>query len=102
MAEDTGFSIAEDGTLSDTLPAAIDVDGDTLTYALATAATNGTATVNPDGTFTYTPNANFFGTDAFTYTVADGNGGENTYTVTIDVGAADGNLEYVSKPQWMA
>src|SRR5262245_60044901 len=28
--------------------------------------------MNPDGTLTYTPNANFFGTDSFTYTLTDG------------------------------
>ena len=26
---------------------------------------------NPDGTFTYTPNANYNGSDTFTYTVRD-------------------------------
>ena len=30
-------------------------------------ATNGTVTMNPDGSYTYTPNANFNGTDVFTY-----------------------------------
>jgi hypothetical protein len=33
----------------------------------------------------YTPNANFFGTDSFTYTVSDGNGGSDTATVNITV-----------------
>ena len=31
--------------------------------------------LNAHGTFTYTPNANFNGTDTFTYEVSDGNGG---------------------------
>ena len=34
---------------------------------------------------TYTPNANFFGTDSFTYTISDGNGGTDTATVTVTV-----------------
>ena len=34
---------------------------------------------------TYTPAANFFGTDSFTYTVGDGNGGSATATVTVTV-----------------
>jgi len=32
---------------------------------------SGTAVKNPDGTVSYTPNANFFGQDSFTYTVQD-------------------------------
>ena len=32
-------------------------------------------TINADGTVTYTPNANFNGTDSFTYTITDGDGG---------------------------
>ncbi len=34
---------------------------------------------------TYTPNANFFGADSFTYTVSDGNGGTATATVSVTV-----------------
>ncbi|MFN8640110.1 MAG: cadherin-like domain-containing protein, partial [Candidatus Binatia bacterium] len=34
---------------------------------------------------TYTPNANFFGADSFTYTIADGNGGTATATVNVTV-----------------
>ena len=75
----------EDQVFNGTLPAATDVDGDTVTYALNTGAANGTVTVNGNGSFIYVPNANFNGTDAFTYTVSDGNGGSSTYTVTVNV-----------------
>ena len=33
----------------------------------------------------YTPNANFFGTDTFTYTISDGKGGTDTATVNVIV-----------------
>ena len=33
----------------------------------------------------YTPDANYFGTDSFTYTISDGNGGSDTATVTVTV-----------------
>ena len=45
-------------------------------------------TLNANGSFTYTPDANFYGTDTFTYVVSDGNGGTDTGTVTITVTAA--------------
>ncbi|WP_345318227.1 Ig-like domain-containing protein, partial [Novipirellula rosea] len=61
----------------------------TVTYALNTGASNGTATVNPDGTFSYTPNADFNGTDSFTYDATDVNGDIETQTVTITVNPVD-------------
>lgn len=48
-----------------------DADGDPLTFNLVTSTTNGTLIFTIDGTFSYTPNAEFFGTDSFTYTVCD-------------------------------
>lgn len=41
-------------------------------------------TLATDGSFTYTPDAGFFGTDAFTYTASDGEASD-TATVTITV-----------------
>jgi len=38
-----------------------------------------------DGTFYYYPDPDFFGTDSFTYTISDENGGTDTATVTITV-----------------
>ena len=50
-----------------------DVDaGTTLTAVLVADGPNGTLTLNANGAFTYTPNANFNGTDSFTYTASDG------------------------------
>ena len=37
----------------------------------------------------YTPNANFFGADSFTYTISDGNGGTATATVNVTVTAVN-------------
>jgi hypothetical protein len=61
-----------------------DPDGDTLTVSSVTqpghgAVTNGTTHV------TYTPNPNFLGDDAFTYTVSDGHGSTDTATVSVTV-----------------
>lgn len=62
----------------------IDPDGDTLTVVAAGGASHGTAAVGQGGV-TYTPVPGFFGTDAFTYSVADGRGGSATATVTVTV-----------------
>jgi len=54
-------------------------------WSKVTNPANGAATVNADGTFVYTPNANFFGTDVFTYRVCDVDGDCSTATVTITI-----------------
>ncbi len=50
-----------------------------------TPPTNGSILVLPNGTIDYTPDADFFGTDTFTYTLADASGRTSTATVTVDV-----------------
>ncbi len=62
-----------------------DLDGDTLTISGLTQPAHGTAVVNPNKTITYTPAANHFGADAFSYTVSDGNGGSDSATVAVAV-----------------
>ena len=61
-----------------------DPDGDTLVLGAYTQGAHGAVTVNPDGTLTYTPNADYNGTDTFTYTVTSANLSDiGTVTVTI-------------------
>jgi hypothetical protein len=43
------------------------------------------------GKVLYTPKANFFGTDTFTYTISDGNGGTDSATVTVEVNNLNDN-----------
>ncbi|KJS39242.1 MAG: hypothetical protein VR70_08575 [Rhodospirillaceae bacterium BRH_c57] len=50
---------------------------------------SGTAKVNEDGTVDYIPNADFTGTDTFTYTIEDAAGRSATGTVTVDVSNLD-------------
>ncbi len=65
--------------------------GDTLTVTSVTDGSNGTVTIDPiSGNPIYTPpNADFNGTDTFTYTIDDGNGGTDTATVSVTVAAVN-------------
>jgi VCBS repeat-containing protein len=83
-ANDDAQTTPEDTLYSGAVTAS-DADGDALSFALDTPASNGVAVVNADGSYTYTPNTNFNGVDSFTYAVSDGNGGTDTGTVTITV-----------------
>jgi len=69
----------------DLLADAGDLDGDTLSVIYIEDAPNGKVTDNGDGTVTYVPYPDFNGTDTFSYTVSDGNGGESTGTVSVFV-----------------
>ena len=48
-----------------------DPQGDTFEVTEFTQPLNGTVVYNNNGTFTYTPNTNFVGDDAYTYTICD-------------------------------
>jgi uncharacterized repeat protein (TIGR01451 family) len=61
-----------------------DVDGDPLTIVSFTQPSHGTTSCTATGCL-YSPAPDFFGTDSFTYTVSDGNGGTDTATVTLTV-----------------
>ncbi|WP_279717043.1 cadherin-like domain-containing protein, partial [Chelonobacter oris] len=89
VAENTAITTNEGAKFDGKLPTATDKDNDTVTYTKGdTDPKNGTVAINPDGTYSYTPNENFSGTDSFTYTIDDGKGGKNTYTVNVTVTAA--------------
>ncbi len=68
-----------------------DVEGDTLTVDSATSPSNGTVQVNGDNTITYTPNADYFGSDSFNYTVIDGQGGSSNATVNLTINSVNDN-----------
>lgn len=80
-----------------------DVDGDPLTIASVQNANNGTVVLNNDSTVTFTPAPSFNGDANFTYTLDDGNGGQNTVAVSIDVtpvnNAPVGNTDFSTTPE---
>jgi hypothetical protein len=100
VAENDAYSTAEDTPLVVNAPGVLgndsDVDNDyggpldPQTAVLVSQPANGSVVLNANGSFTYTPNANFFGTDSFTYRVQDGAGAEsNVATVTLTVTAVN-------------
>ena len=64
--------------------AATDVDGDSLTFTVVTSPTNGIVTGTAPN-LTYTPNANYFGADSFTFKANDSVLDSNVATVSITV-----------------
>ncbi|WP_230467776.1 Ig-like domain-containing protein [Lujinxingia vulgaris] len=86
---DDAFEVDEDQTLSQAAPGVLDnddhLDGEPLNAVLVDDVANGQLTLNADGSFTYSPDANFFGTDTFTYVATDGTEDSQPATVTITV-----------------
>ena len=88
VAETDFFEVIEDTpktiTVAELLENDTDEDGDTLTIIEVFDATNGTVTF--DGAeVIFTPTPNYDGGAQFKYTVSDGQGGEATTTVGLDV-----------------
>ncbi|HLM67501.1 MAG TPA: Ig-like domain-containing protein, partial [Longimicrobium sp.] len=77
--EDTALSITLTGT---------DVDGDTLTFALASQPTRGTLTGTPPN-LTYTPEAGYHGADSFTFTASDGQATSAPGTISLFVASVN-------------
>jgi hypothetical protein len=86
--------VAQNGTwtttagtpVSGTLVAS-DVDGNQLTFALATSGTKGTTTITnaSTGAFIYTPNAGTSGKDTFTFVANDGMINSNVATIAVTI-----------------
>ncbi len=58
---------------------------DMLSVTDVSQGTNGSVTINPDDTLSYSPNANFYGSDTFTYTISDDKGLTDTAKVNVTV-----------------
>ncbi len=62
-----------------------DPDGDALTFGVVDAAAHGMVTMAGDGSFMYVPDADWYGTDSFTFTANDGWYDASAATVAIEV-----------------
>ncbi|NWF70834.1 MAG: tandem-95 repeat protein [Chloroflexi bacterium] len=88
VANDGGVTTDEDTAVNGTATAS-DAESNPLTFALVSGTSNGSLAFNPDGTFSYTPNADFNGSDSFTFKANDGALDSNVATITITVNAVN-------------
>jgi VCBS repeat-containing protein len=84
------FTIAEDTVaMGNVLTNDSDPEGQAITAALDDNVASGSLTFLADGSFTYTPNADFNGSDSFTYHSSDGGLSSPVTTVSITVTAVN-------------
>lgn len=93
VASDDAYTTSEGTSLLVSLPGVLgndsDIDSPVLTAVLVSGPTHGAITFNSNGSFSYVPNANFSGTDSFTYRANDGLLDSNTGKVSITVSAVN-------------
>ena len=84
-ADDSSGSTAEDTPLTGVVSSS-DIDGGAPQYTISTPPAHGDVALNQTtGAFTYTPDVNYHGSDSFTFSVSDNNGGADTGNVSITV-----------------
>ncbi|MFB0555003.1 MAG: Ig-like domain-containing protein [Phycisphaerae bacterium] len=71
---------------------------DTFSVTAVSQGTNGSVTINPDNTLSYSPNANFSGSDTFTYTISDNKGLTDTAKVNVTVKMVNDAPRFTSAP----
>ena len=97
VANPDSYSVGEDGTLNVVAAGVLandtDADGNPLSVVATprpvSGPSNGILTLNANGSFTYAPNANFNGSDSFTYKATDGSAQSSAATVSISVTAVN-------------
>jgi len=82
---DDQYTIAEDTVLTVADPGVLLSDNRSFGAEVVQPPTNGQVTLSPTGGFEYTPNANFYGTDTFTYRLVGVDAPSYVTTATIDV-----------------
>lgn len=84
VADNFNITVDEDSVDNIVTLVATDADNDPLTYTIVTQPSNGILSCTQENCL-YTPNANYFGSDSFTYKANDGIVDSNTATVSITV-----------------
>lgn len=89
-ADDSASTGENTAVVIDVLANDSDADGDALAITGFSQGTAGSVAESADGKLVYTPSSGFFGKDAFTYTISDGNGGSSEAAVDVTVTSDDG------------
>ena len=71
---------------------------DTFSLTTVSQGTNGSVTINSDSTLSYSPQANFYGSDTFTYTISDNKGLTDTAKVNVTVNMVNDAPRFTSAP----
>ncbi|WP_299282093.1 tandem-95 repeat protein [uncultured Tateyamaria sp.] len=88
--DDIAETLEDEPVIIDLIGNDTDVDGDPLTIgSVSVPAEQGEVVDNGDGTVTFKPAPNFNGPATITYTVEDGQGGEDEGQATVNVGAVN-------------
>ena len=88
-AADSDITTSEDSAITGTVTASND-GGSAITYHVQQDVSQGVLLLETgNGNFTYTPNANYAGTDSFTFLGRDDNGDSNIATVHITITPAN-------------
>jgi hypothetical protein len=88
----------DNGNVDDTPNAGFGAQDEELLVTAKTDGDNGTVTITGGGTgLTYTPDANFFGPDVFTYTITDDGDPVQTSSATVNVTVTNVNDDPVAR-----
>ncbi|MCC2670082.1 MAG: hypothetical protein K0Q72_2553, partial [Armatimonadetes bacterium] len=100
VAQNDNFTISEDQPLLIPLPGVLsndtDADRNPITASLLSGPLHGAVTLASNGAFDYTPTANYFGSDSFTYRAFDGIDFSAPATVQITINAVNDLPEALS------
>ncbi|WP_213287208.1 DUF4082 domain-containing protein [Bradyrhizobium sp. sGM-13] len=96
-ANDSGFSVTQDSTITIAASALLandtDPDGDNLTITGVSNAVNGTASFNAQtNAVTFTPASGYTGPASFTYAISDGRGGSANASASLTVNPASASI----------
>ncbi|HEX4418160.1 MAG TPA: Ig-like domain-containing protein [Kofleriaceae bacterium] len=90
VAVDDAASLDEDTVaVIDVVANDSDVDGDALTVTSVTQPAHGNAAIADAHHVSYTPAPHYHGSDAFAYTISDGNGGQATASVALAIASVN-------------
>ena len=97
VANNGSATVDEDGSVAITLTATDSDAGASLTYSVVAGPTNG-ALSGTAPNLTYTPNANYNGSDSFTFKANDGTVDSNVASISITVNAVNDTPVWAGNP----